>query len=223
LGFRFHKILIMHNLKINKVKNLNILFNHTLLVETNNNIFFNNLGNFSKRLQIKLINDWQFDSFINLINFIKFSSFYRFNYLTDLFGLDCLGLSLYASRLNRYNIYYNFLSIENGRLLISLNCNGRAPSLVNVFESSNWLEREVWDMFGISFTEDKHIRRILSDYGFRGFPLKKDYPLVGFKEVNYDSEKLNVIYTDLSLQQEYRKFDIISPWRKFRVLDKILY
>lgn len=141
----------------------------------------------------------------------------RSKYLIDILGMDCLGLSCYYLNKYRFNLYVVCLNlIENRRYSISLSCreNQKVPSISEIYKGADWLEREVWDMYGIYFTGHKNLRRILTDYGFKGHPLRKDFPVIGFNEVSYNSESGSVTYTGISLQQEYRRFEILNNWRR---------
>lgn len=115
----------------------------------------------------------------------------------------------------RLELVYNLLSLKlNQRIRVKLSTDERNPvdSAGVVFSSAIWLEREVWDMFGVFFTNHPDLRRILTDYGFEGHPLRKDFPLTGFKEVRYDEEQKRVVYEPVKLPQEFRHFDFVSPW-----------
>ncbi len=118
----------------------------------------------------------------------------------------------YPEKLERFELNYNFLSVKyNFRFFVKSYTSAYAPSLSNIFNSANWIERECWDMFGIFFTNHPDLRRILTDYGFDGFPLRKDFPLTGYIEIRYDDEKANIVYEPLELSQEYRLFNFTSP------------
>ena len=115
----------------------------------------------------------------------------------------------------RFTVVYNLLSIEKNlrlRINVPTNSDSLMPSITSMFSAANWYEREVWDMFGILFQGNNDLRRILTDYGFSGHPLRKDFPLTGHKEVRYDEDQKKVIYEDVKLDQEYRNFDFESPW-----------
>ena len=134
----------------------------------------------------------------------------KFRQLVDILVVD------YPNREKRFEIIYLLLSHENN-LRISIKAeaeeNEKIQTLTNVFPSANWLEREVFDMNGIEFDKHPDLRRILTDYEFEGFPLRKDFPLTGYKEVRYDPEKKKVLYEPVKLQQAYRDFDFRSPWQ----------
>ena len=133
----------------------------------------------------------------------------QFKLLMELCGVD------YPERENRFEVVYCLLSLSrNIRLKIRVSANERipVPSVAGVFSSAGWWEREVWDLFGIFFSGHPDLRRILSDYGFEGHPLRKDFPLTGYMEVRYDDSQKRVVYEPVSLTQEFRDFDFMSPW-----------
>ena len=133
----------------------------------------------------------------------------NFNMLLDITAVD------YPQRAKRFEIIYNLLSLKNHlriRIKIFVNDNEIIPSISKLFKSANWYEREVWDMYGISFKGNNDLRRILTDYGFEGHPLRKDFPLTGFVELRYDENKKKVSYSKVKLTQDYRNFDFLSPW-----------
>jgi NADH/F420H2 dehydrogenase subunit C len=133
----------------------------------------------------------------------------QFKQLLDILGVD------YVGRSRRFEVVYSFLSVRyNMRLIVktSIPQDSGLVSLETIFKSANWLEREVWDMYGIFFFGHSDLRRILTDYGFEGFPLRKDFPLSGYTEVRYDDEQKRVILEPLEVTQEFRYFDFSSPW-----------
>ena len=133
----------------------------------------------------------------------------KFKQLVDITAVD------YPKKEKRFEIVYLLLSHENNlRLIINTNIDekGTIPSITKIFPSANWMEREVFDMYGISFKDHPDLRRILTDYGFDGYPLRKDFPLTGHTEVRYSEEKKKVISEPVKLDQEYRDFDFESPW-----------
>jgi NADH-quinone oxidoreductase subunit C len=133
----------------------------------------------------------------------------QFEVLLDIAGVD------YPAREERFEVVYHLLSMrKNLRLRVKLSTNETepVPSVIPVFPTANWLEREAYDMFGILFSDHPDLRRILTDYGFDGYPLRKDFPLTGFKEVRYDDEQKRVVYEPVRLTQEFRQFDFESPW-----------
>jgi NADH-quinone oxidoreductase subunit C len=133
----------------------------------------------------------------------------RFTTLVDITAID------YPERDRRFDMVYHFLSMwQNHRIRVKVAVGEEemVPSLVQVYPAANWFEREVFDMFGILFTGHPDLRRILTDYGFRGFPLRKDFPTTGYTEVRYDEAQKRVVYEPVKLVQEYRQFDFLSPW-----------
>lgn len=149
-------------------------------------------------------------NFIFLESVLVLSNYFNFKSLMDIVVNDNL-----KSHLFRFNVFYNFLNFfENSRMFIRVNIleNSFLSSLNKFFDSSVWLERENWDMFGIFFKNHKDLRRILTDYGFSGFPLKKEYPLVGFSEVFYDYEYKGILYRDIELMQDFRRFNFKISW-----------
>ena len=132
-----------------------------------------------------------------------------FTQLTDLTAVD------YPNRPYRFEMVYQLLSITQNqrlRLLVAVDEGAVVPSVISVFNAANWAEREVWDMFGIFFSGHPDLRRLLTDYGFEGHPLRKDFPLTGYVEVRYDDTQRRVVYEPVHLVQEYRDFDFLSPW-----------
>lgn len=145
----------------------------------------------------------------NLIEIISILKENKYNSLTDLTAVD------YPDRSDRFEMIYNLLSIFlNSRIIIKTQVKDKEdiPSITKIFSAASWYEREVWDMFGIKFSGNEDLRRILTDYEFEGHPLRKDFPLTGYKEVRYDEDKKKVIYEPVNLQQDYRNFDFLSPW-----------
>lgn len=143
------------------------------------------------------------------IEFLKTDATCRFSTLVDITAVD------YPSRAKRFDVVYHFLSMYQNhrvRLRVSIREEDMVPSIIEIHPSANWFEREVFDMFGILFTGHPDLRRILTDYGFRGHPLRKDFPTTGYTEVRYDEVEKRVVYEPVSLVQEYRQFDFMSPW-----------
>ena len=146
---------------------------------------------------------------ISSILFLKTNEKCRFRQLIDITAVD------YPEKEKRFKVVYLLLSHENNlRILINMNIDEKTlvPSITKIFPSANWMEREVFDMYGISFKDHPDLRRILTDYGFEGYPLRKDFPLTGHREVRYSEEKKKVIYEPVKLDQQYRDFDFESPW-----------
>jgi NADH-quinone oxidoreductase subunit C len=145
----------------------------------------------------------------DFVDFLKNDGACKFNSLVDITAVD------YPSRPKRFDMVYHFLSMYQNhriRLKLAINEDEMVPSLVDVHPSANWFEREIFDMFGILFTGHPDLRRLLTDYGFRGYPLRKDFPTTGYTEVRYDEAQKRVVYEPVSLVQEYRQFDFMSPW-----------
>lgn len=141
----------------------------------------------------------------------------RRNSLTQFKVLNDICITDYPEKIDRFELNYNLLSVKyNFRIFIKSYTSAYAPSISILFNSANWIERECWDMFGVFFTNHPDLRRILTDYGFEGFPLRKDFPLTGYIEIRYDDEKANIVYEPLELSQEYRLFNFTSPWEKIK-------
>lgn len=145
--------------------------------------------------------------------FLKKESNLLFEQLMDVCGVD------YPGRTPRFDVVYHFLSLRfNQRIRLIVETDTAVPSLVPLFPSAGWWERETFDMFGILFEGHPDLRRILTDYGFDGYPLRKDFPLTGYLEVRYDEEKGEVIQEPVQLTQAYRRFDFESPWEGMKNL-----
>ena len=143
------------------------------------------------------------------ILYLKTNDKFRFKQLIDITAVD------YPEKEKRFKLVYLLLSHENNlRVAINFNVNEKThvPSITKIFPSANWMEREVFDMYGISFKDHPDLRRILTDYGFEGYPLRKDFPLTGHTEVRYSEEHKKVVSEPVKLDQEYRNFDFESPW-----------
>ncbi|MGB3406338.1 MAG: NADH-quinone oxidoreductase subunit C [Jannaschia sp.] len=144
-----------------------------------------------------------------LVDFLKSDEQCRFSSLVDITAID------YPGDERRFCVVYHFLSMyRNQRIRVKayVREDDIVPSIVGIHPSANWFEREVFDMFGILFSGHPDLRRILTDYGFRGYPLRKDFPTTGYTEVRYDEVQKRVVYEPVSLTQEYRQFDFMSPW-----------
>jgi len=145
----------------------------------------------------------------SFVEFLRSDNRCKFSTLVDITGVD------YPDRIKRFDVVYHLLSMYQNhriRLKISIRESEAVDSIVSVHPSANWFEREVFDMFGILFRDHPDLRRILTDYGFQGFPLRKDFPTTGYNEVRYDEVQKKVVYEPVSLTQEYRQFDFMSPW-----------
>ena len=149
------------------------------------------------------------NTLVPFVEFLLGDSACKFSTLVDITAVDHPG------RAKRFDVVYHFLSMYTNqriRLRVSIREDEMVPSIVEVHPSANWFEREVFDMFGILFSGHPDLRRILTDYGFRGHPLRKDFPTTGYTEVRYDEAQKRVVYEPVSLVQEYRQFDFMSPW-----------
>jgi NADH-quinone oxidoreductase subunit C len=146
----------------------------------------------------------------NLLTFLRDDEQLSFKTLIDVFGADMLGI-----RSPRFEVIYNLLSYKlNNRITIkvAIDDSVEVPTVSKIFSSADWFEREAFDMYGIVFTNHPDLRRILTDYDFEGHPLRKDFPLTGYKEVRYDEVEKKVVYEDVKLMQEFRNFDFEMPW-----------
>ncbi len=149
------------------------------------------------------------DDILSALKFLRDDSNCLFEVLVDVTAVD------FPDRAERFEVVYNLLSpTHNQRIRVKLACDEQATveSAVPLFNSAGWFEREVWDMFGIFFSGHPDLRRMLTDYGFEGHPLRKDFPLTGYVEVRYDDEQKRVVYEPVKLTQDFRHFDFMSPW-----------
>ena len=149
------------------------------------------------------------NNLVEVVQFLKSNEICKFKQLIDIAGVD------YPENEKRFHLVYLFLSHENNiriKLLIKFDINRVILSITKIFPSANWMEREVFDMYGIRFINHPDLRRILTDYGFKGHPLRKDFPLTGFNEVRYSEKDKKVVYESVKLEQKYRDFDFESPW-----------
>jgi len=155
---------------------------------------------------------------LDVVQFLKSHEKCKFRQLIDIAGVD------YPENEKRFELIYLFLSHEHNlriKLLIKFQVNQTIVSLTKIFPSANWMEREVFDMYGVKFKNHPDLRRILTDYGFKGHPLRKDFPLTGFNEVRYSEKEKKVIYEPVKLEQNYRNFDFESPWEGTNYLKEI--
>lgn len=146
---------------------------------------------------------------LKVLTFLRDDSQCQFKGLMDVCGVD------YPQREERFEVVYNLLSIRQNlrvRLKVPTDENTPVPSAIGLFSSAGWLERETWDMYGIYFSDHPDLRRLLTDYGFEGHPMRKDFPLTGYVEVRYDDAQKRVVYEPVKLTQEFRNFDFLSPW-----------
>jgi len=156
------------------------------------------------------------ESIVEVLTFLRDDPQCRFSVLCDICGVD------YPDRPLRFDVVYNLLSMSrNMRIRVKLETDEEqaVPSAVGVFSAAGWWEREAWDLYGIYFSDHPDLRRILTDYGFDGHPLRKDFPLTGYVELRYDEDQKRVVYEPVKLKQEFRSFDFLSPWEG---MDRIL-
>jgi NADH-quinone oxidoreductase subunit C len=156
------------------------------------------------------------DRVLEVLTFLRNDPQCRFTVLCDICGVD------YPDRPMRFEVVYNLLSMHhNLRIRVKLETDEEqpVPSATGVFSAAGWWEREAWDLFGIYFSNHPDLRRILTDYGFDGHPLRKDFPLTGYVELRYDEDQKRVVYEPVKLKQEFRSFDFLSPWEG---MDRIL-
>lgn len=149
------------------------------------------------------------DRVVKVLRFLRDDALCRFTTLIDICGVD------WPSRADRFDVVYHLLSMHlNQRIRVVLSTDEDTPvaSVVELFPAANWNEREAFDMYGVLFDHHPDLRRILTDYGFHGHPLRKDFPLSGFNQVVYDDEQKRVVYEPVELVQDYRDFDFLSPW-----------
>ena len=149
------------------------------------------------------------EQIVKVVTFLRDDPMCLFKVLVDICGTD------YPERPKRFDVVYNLLSlVHNQRIRIKVEADDETPvpSITGVHNSANWFEREIWDMYGVMFSDHPDLRRLLTDYGFEGHPLRKDFPLTGFVETRYDEERKRVVYDPVKLSQEFRKFDFLSPW-----------
>lgn len=149
------------------------------------------------------------EEIVRVLQFLRDDSECQFKMLVSICGVD------YPEREKRFDIVYNLLSLEqNNRMRVKIHAseNEFVPTATKVFSTAGWFEREAWDLYGIYFEGHTDLRRILTDYGFEGHPLRKDFPLTGYVELRYDEEQRRVVYEPVQLAQDFRTFDYLSPW-----------
>ena len=165
----------------------------------------------------QLFIDVDIEDVISTILFLKTNENCKFKQLVDITAVD------YPRRDKRFKIVYLLLSHEKNlraKVLINFDIEEKIPSITKLYPSANWMEREVFDMYGVKFKNHPDMRRILTDYGFVGYPLRKDFPLTGFNEVRYSEKDKKVIYEQVKLEQDYRNFDFESPWEGTKYLQE---
>ena len=191
-----------------KLTDLDTLLNSELTTKIKNSSIKN------EELLVKV----EVDNLYSTLLFLKTNEQCKFKQLIDIVAADYLGDD------QRFRIYYLLLSHENNlriKVSINLSIDEKVPSIVKLYPSSNWMEREVFDMYGIKFKNHPDLRRILTDYNFKGFPLRKDFPLTGFNEVRYSEKEKKVTYEPVKLEQDYRNFDFESPWEGTKYIKDI--
>jgi NADH-quinone oxidoreductase subunit C len=149
------------------------------------------------------------DAILRVLGFLRDDPKCLFKMLCDICGVD------YPDRAERFDVVYNLLSLKHNlriRLKVSTDEASPVPSATSVYSAAGWFEREAWDLFGIYFADHPDLRRLLTDYGFEGHPLRKDFPLTGYVELRYDEDQKRVVYERVRLKQEFRSFDFLSPW-----------
>ena len=172
----------------------------------------------SKILHDQLYLSINFEDLLDVVLLIKTNKDTKFRQLIDITAVD------YPENQKRFKIVYLFLSHEiNKRILLSyyINENEKISSLTKIFPSANWMEREIFDMYGVKFVDHPDLRRILTDYDFEGYPLRKDFPLTGHSETRYSEDEKKVIYEPVKLEQNYRNFDFESPWEGTKYVKEI--
>ena len=193
---------------ISKLKNLEKLINSELSSKIQNSFIRNE----------ELLIEIRVEDLVDIVQFLKSNENCKFKQLIDIAGVD------YPENEKRFELVYLLLSHENNtriKILIKFQINQMINSLTKIFPSANWMEREVFDMYGIKFKNHPDLRRILTDYGFKGHPLRKDFPLTGFNEVRYSEKDKKVIYEPVKLEQNYRNFDFESPWEGTNYIKEI--
>ncbi|MEC9348043.1 MAG: NADH-quinone oxidoreductase subunit C [Pseudomonadota bacterium] len=153
--------------------------------------------------------DVRADHIVRVLTFLRDDPSCLFQLLMDVTAND------WPARTPRFDVVYHLLSLRHNqriRVVVTTDEETPVPSVVEVFSSANWFERETWDMYGVMFAGHPDLRRILTDYGFEGHPLRKDFPLTGHVELRYDDEQKRVVYEPVKLTQEFRRFDFMSPW-----------
>ncbi len=181
------------------------------------NARFSNRGIETKIINEELTLTLSKSLLIQVVSFMRDDKDFLFKQLIDICAVD------FPNRNERFEIVYHLLSVKlNQRIRVKLSVaeGDLVPSLVSLYEAANWYEREIWDLFGVMFSDHPDLRRILTDYGFQGHPLRKDFPLSGFSQVRYDDVEKRVVNENVNLVQDFRSFDFDSPWEGPEYLDK---
>jgi len=195
-------------MKVNNLKKLEKSINSELASKIQKSIIEND----------ELLVEASENDLIEVVQFLKSNDSCKFKQLIDIAGVD------YPEDEKRFNLVYLLLSHEKNtriKLKVKFSLEQIIPSITKIFPSANWMEREVFDMYGIKFKNHPDLRRILTDYNFKGHPLRKDFPLTGFNEVRYSEKEKKVIYEPVKLEQNYRNFDFESPWEGTRYVKEI--
>ena len=193
---------------LNNLRNLEKLINSELSSKIKKTLIEND----------ELLVETNENDLVEVILFLKSNEKLRFRQLIDIAGVD------FPDEEKRFKLVYLFLSHENNsriKLSVNFEANQVINSITKIYPSANWMEREVFDMYGIKFKNHPDLRRILTDYGFKGHPLRKDFPLTGFNEVRYSEKEKKVIYEPVKLEQNYRNFDFESPWEGTNYIKEI--
>ena len=170
------------------------------------------LANLAERVRSingQLVYRCELNKLISVLKLLKANESLDFSQLSDLTAVD------YPGRIKRFELVYQLLSVTHNRrirIICAIDEGQIVPSATGIYKSAEWSEREVWDMYGLFFSDHPDLRRLLTDYGFEGHPLRKDFPLTGYVEVRYDDMDRRVAYQPVQLTQEYRDFDFLSPW-----------
>ena len=195
-------------MQLDKIKKLEKVVNAELASKIQNSVIEFN----------ELLIETTSEELINVIQFLKSNDQLKFRQLIDIAGVD------YPENEKRFELIYLLLSHENNlriKVGIKFEMDQQISSIVKIFPSANWMEREVFDMYGIKFKNHPDLRRILTDYNFKGHPLRKDFPLTGFNEVRYSEKEKKVVYEPVKLEQNYRNFDFESPWEGTKYIKEI--
>ena len=193
---------------LNKLKKLEKLMNSELTSKLQSSIIEHN----------ELLIEINENDLVDILQFLKSNDSFKFRQLIDIAGAD------YPEDEKRFHLIYLLLSHENNlriKIIIKFQIDQKISSITKIFPSANWMEREVFDMYGIKFKNHPDLRRILTDYNFKGHPLRKDFPLTGFNEVRYSEKEKKVIYEPVKLEQNYRNFDFESPWEGTKYIKEI--
>jgi len=184
---------------------LKVVFNEKFFVYWLKNVLFNVLHTFVFKKNISIVTVAKSSLLVLVFSFFKLHTNCQYNVLADLSAVD------FPFRKNRFEIVYQLVSVRyNSRLIIKFNTLLTVPSITTIFAAAGWYERETFDMFGVFFFNHTDLRRILTDYGFDGHPLRKDFPLAGYTEVRYDFEKKRIVCEPLEMSQEFRSYNFVS-------------